>query len=78
MGTRINYDPVPDIHTHEFTLFALNDLEEKYVKLLKRQRKARTASSLKFFFVMTCIYYIYGKLNKRIDELEDKEETDNS
>lgn len=67
-NNRIIMNPVPDIHTHEFTLFALNDLEEKYVRQYRRINSMGRGNTFRFVFTMCAIYYIYEKLNKKIEE----------
>lgn len=66
---------VPDINSHDFTIYALNDLYESIYRLDKLQKRRRRASSFKFVVLSTAMYYIYTTLNSRLKEVEKGNET---
>lgn len=61
---------IPDINTHEFTIYALNDIYDMVYKMQKTQRRRRRASSLKFITGMTVLYLSFRNLNNRLKEVE--------
>lgn len=67
-------DPVPDINTHEFTLFALNDLEDRYAHQQKQIRSLRRGYRFQSLLICGIVYYIYKIVNSDKKE-EPKEET---
>lgn len=61
---RINLDPVPDIHTHDFTIYALNEIYENQIKFDKKLRKVRRGSNVKFILLSAAFGYILEKIRK--------------
>ena len=64
---RIKLDPVPDIHTHDFTIYALNELYENQVTFDRKIKKVRRGSNIKYLLLTTVLGYIY----KKVKELEE-------
>lgn len=74
-NNRIFMDPVPDINTHEFTLFALNDLEDRYAHQQKQIRSLRRGYRFQSLVIAGVVYYIYKYLNSAKKEEATEEET---
>lgn len=65
---RIKLDPVPDIHTHDFTIYALNEIYENQYNFDRRINKVRRGSNVRYFLLSAACAYIY----KKVKELEEK------
>lgn len=70
-NNRISLDPVPDIHTHDFTIYALNELYDNQIVLEKKIKKVRRGSNIKYFLLSAACGYIYSKV-KKLEESNNK------
>lgn len=73
-NNRIVMNPVPDINTHEFTLFALNDLEDRYAHQQKQIRSLRRGYRFQSLLITCVVYYIYKHMNSAKKEEPTKKE----
>lgn len=72
MGKKIKLDPVPDVNTHDFTIYALNEIYENLYKIDRDMKKIRRGSRLRFIIGMTIGYYALENLRNKFNEEVDK------
>lgn len=63
-SNKVIMNPVPDIHTHEFTIYALNELYENQFVFDRRIKKVRRGNNIKFVLLTAAIGYILDKVKK--------------